>query len=527
VNPAAEGFGGAVGDVTGSRVAGTATTKFSKGVGDIATGTLALPGVGVTAGEVGVGAVEFTAEQISEDGVVEGSATSAQTGAGVAANFAGEQVNQIVNNPIRATGGFAAGLGVGKALGQSSRLTSGKTGKVMKYTDARTYYRGGKKAVGKARSRLRNDVDGDGLDVGQPADMLLDADAVDNARDVSGPSATSRVRGELDRITGRQQTSPSELVDDQAAMGPVQTTPDVDTPDTRTFESPETRDPTRPDDVGGTFEDVRQDSLTQTQDALDDVARRERAATERSVDPDTDPVSGRPSRTIDQDGIQRDRFGDRVTEPERTTTPTQRTTPAGQTGVAGAVTDGAQQRQERAQRQEVTAGPATPDGVSEDTTLPPVADDGTVGGGLLDEETRQDVTAPTVGDVTAPSVTDGIDTPFTGTRPFVDQPTDFRQPQRTRPFVTPEETERTPLTTPETTPETTPDDTPPSDPDPNNPTSPPGDPGGPPRPPGEGDPRVPTDFPFDDDEDEEEFGSTDLSSVRFKNPIASGRDVLF
>ena len=532
VNPAAAEFGGAVGSVAGE-TAGGVTRKFTEGAGMLASGAVALPALGVTAGELGVGATKFTAKAVEEEGLIEGSQTSAEAGTNVTANFVASEAQSMINNPIRTSGGFAAGLGVGRLISRSGTLASGRTGKVLRYTDPdpRRLVRGGKKVKGAVESRFRSDVDADGLDVGQPADSLLDADAVDDARNVEAPSLTDRARGEFERITGRQQTSAPELVDDQAAMGPVQVSPDADT---RTFDSPETRDPTRPEDVGGSFEDVRQDSLTQTQDALRDVGRRERASTERSVDVDTDPVSGRPRRSIDNDGTQRDRFGDRVTEPQRTTTPDAepRATPTGQTGVAGAVTEGVRERQELAQRQEVTAGPTTPDRIREDTSLTQTPAQDVNGGTLLDEETQQQVTSPTLGPVTAPGVTEDVNfgigqTLLIGERPLVDQPQDIRQTPDTTPLTTPRETpQTTPLLTPDEQITPDPDPGPDPDPDPDLTPDPSPDPEPNPDPDPDPDPDPTPEIDVDDD-DEMLFGRGRFDDVRFENPIASGRDVLF
>ena len=106
---------------------------------------------------------------------------------------------------------------------------------------------------------------------------LLDADTVDDAMGVTGPSRRSVVSNRLDRaLDGLQdrldQSGLSDFASDR--RGQLQTPRrggDTGGSQTDFTDAP---DRTRPPGAGGTFDDIRQDSLTQTQDALRDQARR-------------------------------------------------------------------------------------------------------------------------------------------------------------------------------------------------------------------------------------------------------------
>lgn len=99
-------------------------------------------------------------------------------------------------------------------------------------------------------------------------------------------------------------------------------------------------------DRGGTSESVRQDALTQYQDYFDDLRARERAATGRSIDPDTDPLGGSRSRaTFDPSAEQTPPRGRSTTDTDIETTPRVRDPSREAAGILAA-----------AQRPEVTVG---------------------------------------------------------------------------------------------------------------------------------------------------------------------------
>ena len=126
-------------------------------------------------------------------------------------------------------------------------------------------------AGGPAVATGRSDVGTGGVD------QILDADTVDALRGTSGPSRRSRLRGEA----SRRLDDLDEMLPGGSDRGQLQfggqgrgagrsggETPDAP----RDFDRG--RDPTRPPDGGGTIDDIRQDSLTQTQDQLRSDATR-------------------------------------------------------------------------------------------------------------------------------------------------------------------------------------------------------------------------------------------------------------
>jgi hypothetical protein len=127
-------------------------------------------------------------------------------------------------------------------------------------------------------------------------DSILDDVDVDARRGTSGPSTRSRVEGEVSRavddVTDRIDDSPlGDFVEDTRAQLQQQRPSSRDT-----GSAP---DRTRPADAGGSFEDVRQDSLTQTQDALRDQATRPNPGT---FDGAPRPFRSGGGDTIDPDG---------------------------------------------------------------------------------------------------------------------------------------------------------------------------------------------------------------------------------
>lgn len=116
---------------------------------------------------------------------------------------------------------------------------------------------------------------------------------------VAGRGLASRAGSAASRAGSGARSLPGSvrsLADDtraQAQMGRQRPRGDSDSGDFDgggEFDS----DPTRPPDAGGTFDDVRQDSLTQTQDSLRSQARREREAGADLVD---EPGGGDPLGT--------------------------------------------------------------------------------------------------------------------------------------------------------------------------------------------------------------------------------------
>ena len=112
-------------------------------------------------------------------------------------------------------------------------------------------------------------------------DDILDADTIDEARGVSGPSTVQRARGsvsrQLDDIGDRIADGLDDAVDPfipgdetgRVGSGLVPRSREQDVPD-----APTDFDRTRPPGAGGTFEDVRDDALTQIQDDLRGRGRR-------------------------------------------------------------------------------------------------------------------------------------------------------------------------------------------------------------------------------------------------------------
>ena len=167
----------------------------------------------------------------------------------------------------------------------------------------------GAAASGAAARAVRGtpDVDGAGSGSAVPSgrsnvgtggvDSLLDDVDVDARRGTSGPSTRSRVEGEVSRavddVADRLGDSRvADFLDDtraQLQQRPASREPDFsDAPDR-----------TRPADAGGTFEDVRQDALTQLQDDLGGRGRRPDPGT---FDGAPQPFRSGGSDTIDADG---------------------------------------------------------------------------------------------------------------------------------------------------------------------------------------------------------------------------------
>ena len=129
---------------------------------------------------------------------------------------------------------------------------------------------------------------------------LLDEIDVDAERGISGPSRASRVRGEVSRAaddaTARLGDSRlGDFVEDtRAQLQQSRGTGGTDFGDVP--------DRTRPADAGGTFEDIRQDALTEAQDQLRSDATRPNPGT---FDDAPQPFRDRGGDTIDADaGVQ-------------------------------------------------------------------------------------------------------------------------------------------------------------------------------------------------------------------------------
>ena len=158
---------------------------------------------------------------------------------------------------------------------------------------------------------------------------ILDADTVDEARGVTGPSLGSRVRGSAERTADDVGEAVGDAVSPfvpeagetgtlRAGLVPESAT-ERETPD-----APERVDP-QPPDAGGTLDDVRQDALTQLQDFLGD----------RGSPPDRGDFDGAPSPFGGDSGDIITRGGevelDRTRTPEADSPTRETTTPPGAT----------------------------------------------------------------------------------------------------------------------------------------------------------------------------------------------------
>jgi hypothetical protein len=130
------------------------------------------------------------------------------------------------------------------------------------------------------------------------ADSLLDDVDVDAERGITGPSTRSRVSGEVSRAV---DDATARLGDSRLGDFVEDTRAQLQQPRSREPDLGDAPDRTRPADAGGTFEDVRQDALTQLQDDLGGRGRRPNPGT---FDDAPDPFRSGGGDTIDADGVQ-------------------------------------------------------------------------------------------------------------------------------------------------------------------------------------------------------------------------------
>src|SRR6056297_2885738 len=277
----AEPFGDVVGDATpATAIEGrlTGTNVSERLVESTASGVAQLGNV-----PAGILATGSAVDRLDED---LGRGTQRQTQVGVlgstaivpdagtrevARDFGSDAVRvagAAASNPVETTGSLF-GAGIGGAV--ASRAAFGAA--------RRARGSGSDVDVGEveAVSTGRENVGTGGLD------DILDADTIDDARGVTGPSRTARARASLERslddiaerVTEGVDDAVSQFVPEAGETGSVRSglvprsATERDTPD-----APTDFDSTRPPGAGGTFEDVRDDALTQIQDDLEGRARR-------------------------------------------------------------------------------------------------------------------------------------------------------------------------------------------------------------------------------------------------------------
>ena len=456
--------------------------------------------------------------------------------------------------PGRTAGNLIGGAALGAGIGKTA-LGSGKTGAALRYTDpdvTRVARAGGR--VANRLRRSEGDATPDAIRrTGEQPDLgsggtgsVLDAETVDQARGVSGPSRVDLFRGRVRRQASRSREQLGERLPDVPDMDergqadltgidrrrsdsgsdteqPTEFTDasQTDVGDTRSGRSepgqrPELETPSdRPPggQGGGTFSDVRQDALTQIQDQLRDVAQRERDVPGRERrDPDLDPIGGDGTQgpTIDRrpDQDRFDEFGS-TRGPERTETvdtdsdlPSESRLPT----IAGAGTGSALGLVEQAQQSDLTW---------EDTDTKPFRS--TLFGPMTrSEPAEQQETDPFSGTLFGPR--SGVYPP---SRTDIDTGTDSETGLTTTPDPDPTPNPD-PVLDPDPDPDVRPDPAPDPDPDP--------DPGWryTPDPTPDPDPelRAPARQWPDRDEDDDKAEYIPYS-VPFANPIASGAQVLF
>lgn len=276
-------------------------------------------------------------------------------------------------------------------------------------------------AGGPAVATGRSDVGTGGVD------QILDADTVDALRGTSGPSRRSRLRGEA----SRRLDDLDELLPGGSDRGQLQVGEQGrgtgrsggETPDApRDFDRG--RDPTRPPDGGGTIDDIRQDSLTQTQDQLRSDATR---PTPGDFEPSPDPFGpGTRRGTISEGG-----------DVELT-----RSTGVGATDTGTATAAGTARFSSTAAGVGSLAGVNDPTGISETdaptgrSTLAParILGAGTSAGGTatatgtLDETNDPTTIAPPDAETDTDSETDTVAPTDTGSGTDTDPGTDTDQP---------------------------------------------------------------------------------------------------
>jgi hypothetical protein len=276
----AEPFGDVVGDATPGtaieqRVTGTDVTE--RAVESTATGVAQLGNIpaGILGARDAVNRLDDDLGRGTQSATTVGPLTSTAIlpSAGtrdVAADF-GEDAASVgaaaAARPVE-TAGSLFGAGVGGAVASRSAFGAARR---ARGSGSDSLDVGDVEAV----STGRENVGTGGLD------DILDVDTIDEARGVTGPSTVQRARGslsrQLDDITERITDGLDDAVetfvpgDDttiRSGLVPRSAT-ERDVPD-----APTDFDRTRPPDAGGTFEDVRDDALTQIQDDLRGRGRR-------------------------------------------------------------------------------------------------------------------------------------------------------------------------------------------------------------------------------------------------------------
>ena len=96
------------------------TEKTTTGAVNIASTPITLPATVTQAGQTGASAVEFTGEQIQDDGVVGGTEESLDAAGDATTAFAAQQAQYMANNPFK-TGGALVGSAV--IMGGAARLS--------------------------------------------------------------------------------------------------------------------------------------------------------------------------------------------------------------------------------------------------------------------------------------------------------------------------------------------------------------------------------------------------------------------
>lgn len=250
-----------------------------------------VPGIAAGAIQAGQRAADDTA-RVNEQGAA-GRRQNRQELAGDAVGAVTATGQAIQDDPVgtisRLAGGTAAGFGVGGAASRASRVVRGSPD-----VDGA--------GSGAAVRTGRSDVGTGGVDT------ILDADTVDSIRGTSGPSRRSRLRGEASRrlddldemLPGGSDRGQLQAGGQGRGTGRDGGGSGGETPAApRDFDGG--RDPTRPPDAGGSFEDVRDDALTQLQDDLGSRGQRPDAG---DFEPSPDALAGPGTRrgTITESG---------------------------------------------------------------------------------------------------------------------------------------------------------------------------------------------------------------------------------
>ena len=270
----------------GTNRVGTVTESAVENVAQLGNVPGAVAGT-IDAGQALAAASARSRDQVTIGGVPtgvsvpnpEGQRQNAQAAAGIAASSAA----QAAENPFETTGRVIGGA-VGGALGGAA-IARGARG-VSRAADAPDAPDTPDGTVPSGRSNPGTEGIG----------SLLEEVDVDARRGTSGPSTRSRLEGEVSRavddVTERVENSPlgDFLGDERAQL-------QRERPDTRDTGSPPDR--TRPADAGGSFEDVRQDALTEAQDQLRSDATRPNPGT---FDGGPSPFREGRGDTIDPDG---------------------------------------------------------------------------------------------------------------------------------------------------------------------------------------------------------------------------------